>query len=50
MISGRLVDLDKEIEQHLINWKKDEYFKTLTKDLQKKIIYAYTEGVKANED
>lgn len=37
MITDRLVDLDKEIEQHLINWKKDEYFKTLPKDLQKKI-------------
>lgn len=37
MLSSRLVDLDKEIEQHLINWKKDQYFKTLPKDLQKKI-------------
>ena len=37
MLTNRLVDLDKEIEQHLINWRKDEYFKTLPKDLQKKI-------------
>lgn len=37
MVTERLVDLDKEIEQHLINWKKDQYFKTLPKDLQKKI-------------
>lgn len=37
MLSKRLVDLDKEIEQHLISWKKDQCFKTLPKDLQKKV-------------
>ena len=36
-MTDRPIDLDKEIEQHLLIWKVDPYFKKLPKDLQNKV-------------
>lgn len=36
-MSDRPIELDKQIEQHLLIWKCDPYFKKLPKDLQNKV-------------
>lgn len=36
-MTDRPIDLDKQIEQHLLIWKVDPYFKKLPKDLQNKV-------------
>ena len=36
-MTDRPIELDKQIEQHLLIWKVDPYFKKLPKDLQNKV-------------
>ena len=36
-MTDRPIELDKQIEQHLLIWKIDPYFKKLPKDLQNKV-------------